>query len=193
MTDKTGAYSFNDLTPGVYSLTVTPPTGETGDVAIANGTNGRASIGTISNITVGSGQNLTNENFAVTTGAQLEQVFFTASALVSGVQIPIAPFELVIAAAPKPVPSQQGAEPVIVAPLPGMTVPAGAARPIRLGGSGGDTVLGGANPTSSLYENDLSDQIWSPLGNQNTGNWLNEGPEQAILERLSNLTNMDLA
>ena len=188
VTDKTGAYSFSDLTPGVYSLTVTPPTGDTGDVAIASGSNGTASIGTISSITIGSGQNLTNENFAVTTGTQLEQVFFTASALVSGVQIPIAPFEQLIAAAPKPVLSQQIPGPVFVAPLPGMTIPAGAPRPIRLGGSGGDTVVGG----NSVYADDALDQVWSPFGNRDTDNWLNEGPEQAILERLSTLSNMDL-
>jgi SdrD B-like domain len=192
VTDKTGLYTFNDLTAGTYSLTITPPTGNSVALAIASG-NGVAGQGTISSITIGSGQNQTNENFAVTTGSQLEQVFFTASALVSGVQIPIAPFEHVTTPAPLPsVPQQFSMQPVFTPAMTGMIVPAAGARPIRLGGSGGDTTLGGANPNSSLYADDVLDDIWPAFGNQQTDNWLNEGPDQAILERLSTLGNMDL-
>jgi hypothetical protein len=193
-TDATGTYSFGDLTPGTYSLSITPPTGDTAAQAIANGSNGTAGTGTISNISIGSGQNQAGENFAVDSSSvkQLSQIFFTASLLVSGAQIPIAPFEQVITPAPTPNVPQQVAPPMVLPGLSGRTLQVAGSQNLPQGGSGGDAIIGGANPASPLYAGNVQDEIWPTFGEQGVNNWLNEGPEEDIMQRLNDLGDMNL-
>ncbi len=192
VTTGTGAFDFSDLTPGNYSLSITPPSGDTNALAIAGSGNGTAGIGTISNITIGSGQNQTGENFAVTAGSQLGQIYFTASLLVSGGQIPLAPFEQVITPAPTPNVPQQIAPPTALPGLSGRTFVVAGSQSLPQGGSGGDAIIGGANPASPLYAGNIQDEIWPAFGEQGVNNWLNEGPEADMMQQLNNLGDMNL-
>jgi hypothetical protein len=194
LTDATGAYSFSDLTPGTYSLSITAPTGDTSATAIPSGSDGTASAGKISDITVASGQTLSNENFPVISSSvsQLQQIFFTASLLVSGAQIPLAPFEQVVTPAPTPNVPQQMAPPTPLPGLTGRTFVVVGSQSLPQGGSGGDAIIGGANPASPLYSENTQDSIWPAFGEEGVNNWLNEGPEQAIMQRLNDLGDMNL-
>ncbi|HEX4146148.1 MAG TPA: carboxypeptidase regulatory-like domain-containing protein [Pirellulales bacterium] len=192
VTDATGAYSFSDLSPGTYSLSITPPTNDSSAQTLPGANNGTAGTGTISGITLTSGENQTNENFPVTTGSQFEQIEFTASLLVSGGQVPLAPYEKVVAPPPTPNVPQQMAPPT---PLPGVTgrtfIVAGS-QSLPQGGSGGDAIIGGANPASPLYAGNTEDEIWPAFGEEGVNNWLNEGAEEGIMQQLNNLGNMNL-
>ena len=126
------------------------------------------------------------------TPAQLQQVYFTVSLLYSGVQIPIAPYEKVMAQPPPPNVVQQFPAPVMSLTAPGLTIPTPGVRFVRLGGSGGDVNLAGANPGSALYAENVEDQIWPTFGERETKDWLSEGPEQEMLERLTDLGDLDL-
>jgi hypothetical protein len=66
-TDATGKFSFGNLAAGTYTLTETPPAGYTdeasfaGPVAVSNNIQGPG--GTIANIAVSAGTNLTDYDF----------------------------------------------------------------------------------------------------------------------------------
>jgi len=191
-TNATGAYSFSDLSPGTYSLSITPPTGDSSAKALPGGNNGTAGTGTISGITITSGQNQTNENIPVTTGNQLERIEFTASLLVSGAQLPLAPFEQVAAPPPTPNLGQQMGPPTVLPSLTSRTLLVGGNQSLPQGGSGGDAIIGGANLASPLFAGNTDDEIWPAFGQEGVNNWLNEGPEEQIMQRLNDLGDMNL-
>jgi hypothetical protein len=64
MTDRNGFYQFTGLLTDTYSITITPPSGDQNASEQAGSLNGdTSSLGTISNINVGTGNNGTNYNF----------------------------------------------------------------------------------------------------------------------------------
>ncbi|HTU24285.1 MAG TPA: carboxypeptidase regulatory-like domain-containing protein [Pirellulales bacterium] len=191
-TDASGAYSFDNLAPGTYSLSVAVPSGDADATSLPNG-NGTAGTGTITGITIAAGQSQTNEDFPMTTASkqQLGQIYFTASLLVSGAQIPLAPFEQVVTPAPMPNVPQQVSPPTSIPGFSGRTVQVAGATSLPPGGSGGDQVIGGANPSSPLFEENVQDELWTQYGEQ-MNNWLNQAPEQSLIQGLNDLGNMDL-
>jgi hypothetical protein len=124
------------------------------------------------------------------TPAQLEQIFFTASVLVSGVQLPISPYEKIVTPAPIPNIPQQFSTPSIVPEILGLTIPAAGARPVRLGGSGGDSLSSG-NTTDSLYANNVQDEIWPTFGNREDEGPTSEVATEELLNELMGLGQMD--
>ena len=194
VTNGEGQYTFSNLTPGTYSLSITAPQGDTSETAVPGGGNGTAGAGTISDITLSSGQSQSNENFPVVSSSvsQVQQIFFTASLLVSGAQIPLAPFEQVVTPAPTPNVPQQMAPPSLLPGLSGRTFVVAGSQSIPQGGSGGDAIIGGANPASPLYSENTQDSIWPAFGEEGVNNWLNEGPEEQIMQQLNNLGDVNL-
>jgi uncharacterized surface anchored protein len=63
-TDNNGYYSFGDLQPGTYSLSETLPALYQNEVANVGSAGGTAGTGQITGITLGSGTNGVNYNFA---------------------------------------------------------------------------------------------------------------------------------
>ena len=124
--------------------------------------------------------------------SQIGQIFFTASLLVSGVQIPLAPFEQVVTPAPGPTVPQQVGPPTFLPGFSGRTVQVAGGQNLPPGGSGGDAIIGGANPASPLYAGDVQDELWTAFGKREANNWLNEGPEQEFMQQLNDLGNMNL-
>ena len=84
---------------------------------------------------------------------QLQQIYFTASLLVSGAQIPLLPYESQYNKATVPPPTtnqqQQYAPPPTMPLLLAFSTPTVGARPLRIGGTGGRFRAGGVPTTPS--------------------------------------------
>jgi hypothetical protein len=121
--------------------------------------------------------------------AQMEQTFLTVSPLYSGLQGPAAAYQRVLVL--PLVPNQPlSSAPMMLLPtfvLP--TSPVITSRPLRLGGTGGDTSLLGPL-SSSVFDDDIQED-WTLFGNREPEGPTSEVPKKDLVDQLSGLGEMD--
>jgi SdrD B-like domain len=205
ITNSSGAYDFKNLQPGIYSVTVTAPTGFTSDKAwVGTQGDGSAGVGSVSDITIVYGSTAQQNNFpvfatppstsvspAVNNGA----LDFTVSALQTGNLTVTGQY-----AAPPTyhtlMPLQQPFVPTFDAQFSSPAGPVAAGVDSLLSGtlgSGGDLQSGGAGPQLSLDQGDGAlDRAFTLFGDTRTEQWSADEPILSLLEKLADVDEMSL-
>ncbi|HEY2251668.1 MAG TPA: hypothetical protein VGH74_11430 [Planctomycetaceae bacterium] len=124
--------------------------------------------------------------------AQLQQVFFTVSLLVSGAQVPILPYERTVVPATVPNQPQAFSAPSTVSEILGLSIPGLGARPVLLGSSGGgDSTLSSRISGDPLNSVNPQDQTWPSFGNREAEGPSSEVPTQEMIDQVMGLGEMD--